>query len=396
MRHLMTLLFISLLILCGCDESRKDKVGTVPVITVDLSKEQVKIDLKDLIKNTSFIRLETNRDCLLRGVSKVGFYKDRIFVFDSSYPGHLYCFNLDGKFLFKVGNVGNGPRDYVSILDFVVDTENSCLWMGDDARKILQFDLDGNFVEKYTTDFSIRNLCLLDAKEISMAIRLGFYKEKDYSFIVYSLRDGKIHYEKSSENVEVSRSVTSQTFFKSKERVVYTEIFNDTIFTVSDKGLSPYYVVDFGSRKLPENLFDNPDLRNIMTQLNNPDNRYAGLITTPREISDILLFNYNFSGVKNTAFYSVGSNKTISINEISFAGKTFNFLSGSFHLKQDNQVVYVLLPHLLMEDDALSKGDSQQNYGRYSDIDEFLPNLKADDNPIMIIGEFDSDKLFPR
>ena len=393
MKRLFFLLF-PLLIFCGCGENQKDNVGFVPVIVADLTNEQVKIDLNDLMKNISFVQLETNSDCLIRGVSKAGFYKDKIFVFDSSYPGHLYCFNLDGKFLFKVGEIGNGPADYVSITDFIVDIENSCLWIGDDARKILRFDFDGNFIEKYDTDFSIRNLCLIDAKEMRMAIRLGFYKANN-SFLVYSLKDEKILYQKASENVGIIRSIVSQTFFKSTERIVYTEMFNDTIFTVSEKGLSPYYVVDFGRRKLPENLFDKPDIRNITTQLNNPDNRYAGLITTPREISNILLFNYNFSGVKKTAFYSIELNKLISLNEISFAGKTFDFSTSSFHLKQDNQFIYFLPAHLLMEDDTFIKNDTQKSYGRYLDIDELLTNLRADDNPIMIIGDFYSDNLFP-
>jgi len=353
--------------------------------------------LKDIVKNASFTQLETNSNCLISGVSKVEIWNDRIYVYDSGFPGHLHCFDLQGKFLFKVGSVGQGPGEYVSLLDFAIDIENKCLWLGDTANKILKYDLDGNFIEQYSTDFSIKNLCVIDAKENLMAIRLGYYKDKNHSLIHYSLKEKKILNHKESNIIEISRSVATKTFFKSEERIIYIEPFNDTIFTVTKESIEPYYVVDFGKHKLPKDLFDNPNLKNITMQLKNPDNKYAGLASTPNEIANFLFFVYNYSEKRPTAIYSTEANKLININEISFAGKTFEFSKCSFHTNQGgNQFICFLPAHLLAEENILTKEQSQLGYGNYSDISKLLSNLREEDNPVMVIGELNIDNLFLR
>ena len=389
--------FLSILIIfSGCNKYQKYKGNDTGIIVVDLAENQSIIDLKDITKNITFVQLETNRDCLLSGVSKVEFYNDKIFVYDSRYPGHLYCFDSQGKFLFKVGDSGQGPGEYISLLDFEIDIENKCLWLGDDARKILKYDFDGNFVEHYNTDFSIKNLCIIDAQESLMAIRLGYYKDNDFSFIIYSIKDREIIYHKKSNIVNIISAIGAKTFYKSEDQIIYTEPLNDTIFTVTKEGMRPYYVIDFGNRKLPKDLFDNPQLRNIITQINNPDNRYAGLVVNPNETANFLFFGYTYSGKGQIAIYSIETNKLINISKISFVGKIFENPKSFFHVQQGNKFISFLPAEQLISENASVKGNLQNGYGSYSDITEILPNLKEDDNHIMIIGEFDFDKLFPQ
>ena len=391
----LIILFLILLMFSGCSNKQKDKIDAVPVISVDPTNIKPIIDLKDIVKNISFTKLETNSDCLISGVSKVEICNDRVYVYDSGFPGRLFCFDLHGKFLFKVGSVGQGPGEYVSLLDFTIDIENKCLWLGDTANKILKYDLDGNFIEQYSTDFSIKNLCIIDAKENLMAIRLGYYKDNNYSFINYSLNENKILYQKESNIFNITRSTSGRSFFRSGEKIIYIEPFNDTIYTVRKENIEPCYVIDFENFKLPQELFEDPNLRNITTQLKSPDNNYAGLVTTPNEISNFLFFIYNFSDKRQTAIYSIKSDKLISINEISFIGKTFEFSKCSIHTNQgDNQFICFLPAHLLTEENIITKGQEQLGYGNYSDINELLTNLNADDNPIMVIGELNIDNLF--
>ena len=218
----LKILLLFLLLFSGCNKQQKSKTDVVPSISVDFAYSQPNLELNDIAKSISFIRLETNSDCLLRGISKVEIHDGRIYIFDSSYPGNLYCFDFHGKFMFKVGERGNGPGEYVSLLDFAVDIENKCLWLGDDAKKILKYDLYGIFLEQHITDFSIKNLCIIDAKEGLMAIRLGYYKDKDYSFIIYSMKEEKILYQKESENLNIIRTIATRVFSNSEERIVYT------------------------------------------------------------------------------------------------------------------------------------------------------------------------------
>ena len=396
MKKIIVLLSVALLFYGCVNRNKKESIDSVVLnVVVTPSNNQQKIELKDITNNLTLIRLETNRECLIKGMpNKVEIFNDRIYIFDISYPGKLYCFDLQGKFLFNISSVGNGPGEYVSLLDFTLDKENMCLWLGDDARKILKYDLNGVFIKQYPTDFSIKNLCLLDEKESIMAIRLGFYKEKKSSFVIYSMNENQILYQKESENIAITRTVAGRFFSESKKHILYTEPFNDTVFVVTKEGLAPYYVIDFGKRKFPSELFDNdPQPREIITKFTNSDNQYAGLVSNANEDSNYLFFNYRFSGLAQTAVYSIKSDKLMSINEFTFMGKPFSASGSLFHIKKDNKLVYFLPAELFAEKGTLKK-EEQQEFGRYSDITKKLPVTMEDDNPIMVIGEINFDNLF--
>ena len=236
---------------------------------------------------------------------------------------------------------------------------------------------------------------MVDEQENIMAIRLGYYKEKDYSFIIYSMNKKKVLYQKESKIINVIITIATNTLYKTKDRVLYTELFNDTIFTVTKDGLTPYYVIDFGKRKLPKDLFDDPQPRGIITQLNNPDNQYAGLVCKPQEVSNYLFFSYDFSGKGYTGIYSIESNQSISMNEITFMGKTVKVDSYLFHIQPDNRFI-AFLPAYLFSGKGVLKNEQEEEYGNYSDITELLPYLKEDDNPIMVTGELVLDNLFQK
>ena len=129
-------------------------------------------------------------------------------------------------------------------------------------------------------------------------------------------------------------------------------------------------------------------------QLKNPDNKYAGFVTYPNNTSNFLFFGYDYSGKGKIAIYSIDSNKLISINKISVVGKTLEISKNLFHIKQGNQFICFLPADLLVKEDTSTKANLQQAYGSYSDMNEILPFLIEDDNPIMVIGELNIDNLF--
>ena len=396
MKNAVFLLSI-LLLLSGCGKKeKKESEAVVSIIACDPAIAK-KIDLSNISKNNTFIQLETNSKCLMGGiVGKIEIVNEKIFIYDPKMPGRLYCFDLNGKFLFQVGSVGQGPGEYISLVDFTIDKENEWLWLGDNFNKLFKYDLDGNFIESFTTDFSLRNFSLIDEKEGIMAIRLGFYKDNtNLSFINYSIKNKKILYQKESDKQNIIGSIATGSFFETKERIFYAEPFNDTVFIVSKEGLIPYYYIDFGRRKLPKDFLDNnPQLRTIFPQLLNPDNKYACLISHVYEGSNFLFIGHDYAGKRQLAIYSINSSEITSINEIAFMGKSLEDIQIPFffHHLGDNKFISFLPAHLLTE--KKFKENQGQGYGSYSDITDLLPHLYEDDNPVMVIGEYNFDYLF--
>lgn len=45
---------------------------------------------------------------------------ERLYILDSRKNGTIFCFDLDGKFLFKINDVGSGPDEYLEVRDFSI------------------------------------------------------------------------------------------------------------------------------------------------------------------------------------------------------------------------------------------------------------------------------------
>lgn len=102
MRKVVVLFMMVSLFACGKHDKNENKEYLF------LQKEQVRVS--DMMKDYSFIPLETTDDNLILDVTVVKISGGKIFVLDSFSPSKsLYVFQLDGKYIGKIGAVGNGP-----------------------------------------------------------------------------------------------------------------------------------------------------------------------------------------------------------------------------------------------------------------------------------------------
>lgn len=83
---------------------------------------------------------------LLTSIKRLEFADGRIFLTDES--SRLFCYDDDGKFLYKIDARGNGPGEYVDITFFTVDAEKKEIAVFDNqAARILFYDMgNGSFL----------------------------------------------------------------------------------------------------------------------------------------------------------------------------------------------------------------------------------------------------------
>ena len=379
-----TLLLLLLLLSCS-HKKEGSKNESILKINVDPLQSTDK-DLTDILKNIRYIQLETSSNCLLNSISKIEIEKEKIFIFTSGRNGNLFCFDLNGKYLFSVGSQGNGPGEYVFLTDFYIDRKLNCIWVGDDARKILKYDLSGNFIEQYKVDFSINNLFPLPDDSESMAIRLGYYKDKNYSFVIYNLRENKITYAKE-QIYEIERIVAQSSFFENRKDILYGAVFNDTIFRLSKEGLEPHILIDFGKYTFSREKLGEKDSKQVIAEFLNPKNKYAGFVGAVYENSDFISFRYDFADERFLAIYSKKEKQTVSINKIRIENQAFD--AGMHFLQSYRQGQYIssLPAHLLYEDEQIVENTQKRSYGHYTSLKELKSNITEDSNPILIIGE---------
>ncbi|MBN2818553.1 MAG: 6-bladed beta-propeller [Bacteroidales bacterium] len=142
------ILFLTIwsLIIVSCSPKSKTK-DFQSVTTLNIEKaitQSQAVDVNALFKKIEFIPLETNDEALLGDVLKIRKHKGFYYLYDNT--GNLFRFDTEGKFMNRIGAIGNGPEEYNTITDFTIDMKND-LVVVNSLGKLICFTIEGKFVK---------------------------------------------------------------------------------------------------------------------------------------------------------------------------------------------------------------------------------------------------------
>jgi hypothetical protein len=131
----------------------------------EIAEEIVTIDLE--LTDESLINPDRIERVLLCENYMIVAERDKILVFDK-----------DGKFVRSIGRRGQGPGEYTSIRSVALDKKNKRLFVSG-GRKIVCYDLDGNFVrESGISDWSVPDMNYINDELLLFADQLNRTDEK--------------------------------------------------------------------------------------------------------------------------------------------------------------------------------------------------------------------------
>jgi hypothetical protein len=362
------------------------------VVTIPINPAESRaITIDDIYTDCTYIQLETNSESLLNTVSSLRICKNRIYIFDNGNEPSVFCFDMQGKFLFKIANHGQGPGETVRIRQFCIDEENDLLWIADNFRKILKHDLDGRFIQEYRTDFAINDIACLRGSKDLLAIRFGHYENRNYEAGVYSLSGKQVlnHKDYATDFEKIVGGSTVMSEYRGN--LVYASGFTDTLYYLDENGFHPQYAFDFGKYKMPEDITERKDNKNIVLELNKSSNHYAGLIAQPIETDEYVTLWYSFRGKHRISVYSKEHKAVRTFDKIQTGGDE-HILPSFFKTYYDGCYYSVIYPGNisgLIEDKAETSG-----YGIYHDLDALKSILRIDDNPVIVFGKSNIHTLF--
>ena len=117
------------------------------IVDLDVEKKDT-LYYSTLFKSVKCIPLETSDNSLIGEIDKMLIFEDFIFILDASKAKTLFVFDKKGLFIRKIGNIGNGPGEYVRIVDFAIDTDKKEIIIVDDLRKMMFYDIfTGKFIK---------------------------------------------------------------------------------------------------------------------------------------------------------------------------------------------------------------------------------------------------------
>jgi hypothetical protein len=362
----------------------------VSIISVN-PRESKAVTIDAIYGDHAYIQLETTPQSLLSGIGSLHVYKDRIYIFDNGNIPAIFCFDMQGKFLFKIANHGQGPGETERIAQFCIDETCDFIWIADNFQKILKHDLDGRFIQEYRTDCAIKDRACVPGSQDLLAIRFGYYEGKHYEAGIYSLSNQRVlthkDYATDFERIVGGSTVMSEY----RENLVYASGFTDTLYYMDEKGFHPRYAFDFGKYKIPIDMIQGKDNRKFVVEFRDPSRNYAGLIGQPIETDEYVTFLYSFRGENRLSIYSKESKTVRTLDKILVDNEEQNIAS-FFETYHDGYYYSVISP---VDISGISEDNVEiSGYGVYNDLVSLKSALHADDNPVIVFGKSNIHTLF--
>ena len=154
MKH-MSLLLIGVFVLLGCSSNKKQEPisrSGVPVINLSEDVSTVpSLLLSEAAEKLEIVPLEMTDESVLSDITEMQVTDHNIWI-DHGREFYIYRFSRTGKFLNRIGSIGQGPGEYVNYLTFLVDEDKKEVYIFSTNNGVLVYDFEGGF-KKQISDF---------------------------------------------------------------------------------------------------------------------------------------------------------------------------------------------------------------------------------------------------
>ena len=280
--------FLFSICISACTGGNKQKADDCIIVDVTANYPKKEFTLQDLM-DVEYIPLETTDTFTTQGVVKaIG--KNLILITNRNMDGDIFVYErTTGKGQRKINRRGQGPEEYSQVNSIVLDEEHHEMFIVDyPARKILVYDLEGNFKRNFIFENTSYYHDISDYDTKYLIAYKGYSPEienEEANHILISKQDGKVVRElsvpiktiKTPVFIEGEMVITPgfcQTLPLS-EHCILMRTSSDTIYNYSDDNIRPFII------RTPSIYTMDPEVFLFVTAA---DNRYYFMQTMKKEI----------------------------------------------------------------------------------------------------------------
>lgn len=353
-------------------------------IAVDLDTWQESFDLTQLI-DTSFydiIPLETDSTCLIGEISDLFFDGNHFYVVDKI-SGSIFGFDRQGKFLFKIHQLGRGSGEYADLTSVCFTGERFYIY-DPSLEKLLTFDAQGHFMEEH----NVPGIWAFDI--FVFHDRIYYWNEWESTnqgcYLLYStdLQGGNLQKMLPFPEKESRSGWTECSPFYSltDERAAVIYSSNDTLYCLDSKGRMQKYYFDFGKYKMPAAYARKSAIE--LLKLKAFDKYTSGL----NGIWETK--NYFFAEIMNPERCLVFNKETQEMSVVKRLDLSVFVGLGPWFCRHGHLICYHPSYTLIGAYDAYKNSDTPANYK--SLLQEKVGNLNENDNPVLFLYKLKSNE----
>jgi hypothetical protein len=375
-------LFSLVMIVSNCTSGKQpnDSLGDeITKITIDpYSRPEGKLTLSEIIDSMTFIPLETNDKCLIAYVSKCIFSDNHILLY-CSVARRCYLFSRTGHFITQIGDVGQGPSEYIIVSDLLQLNEqnNQIIIRNLKPNKLLYYDFEGQFIKSVSLNFdpgafSYHNGFYL-LKNINEGNTLYTYKIWDEDFNLLFQKVKPKSFVMNPPNSGVAMGTPFCQYLFNNQVHVRENMLNDTLYRIDDDfSFIPKYVINAGKYELTLEMRSNRDI--FLREA-----KSCPTVTSIFETKDFLFLNYLLSIERYNCYYHKKEKNTLYFPSSSGIPNDHN---GGFdfwpqQMVSDKEMMCAYSAERLLKLDKLKITDEK--------LKHVLNSLKEDSNPVIAI-----------
>ena len=269
------LVFIIIIFSFGGRKNITVKDDTDSILKIDLlsNTEAQVTKLSEIAERIEYIPLQTMESSLIGPfILKILNVEKRIYIENSGLDGEILCFDLDGKFLYKLQNRGRGPEEYTFISDFDVSSDNKFLTiMSGSSSKLLTYgisDTGFTFQRSITLKDPVPGKVSIvpETDKAFLAIAPFRGSEPTLSLLINTFGD-TIHFKPNCYKYKMLRNknyraLNEMLVFSIGNMVCFKEEFSDTVFFVDaeDNSFKPRMIFDTHGTLFTPEMRGNPEI----------------------------------------------------------------------------------------------------------------------------------------
>ena len=185
----------------GCSSNKKQEPiskSGVPVINLSEDVSTVlSLLLSESAEKLEIVPLEMTDQSMLGEIRRIQVTDHNIWI-DHGREFYIYRFSRSGKFLNKIGSIGQGPGEYTTYSTFLVDEDKKEVYIIANTNGVLAYDFEGNFKRKIVDVqiilqlfSSVYDQYILNNQKFFATQNFGLYRpiDKDLLWSFVSLSD---------------------------------------------------------------------------------------------------------------------------------------------------------------------------------------------------------------
>jgi hypothetical protein len=361
--------------------------GTAPKKIEVVANGSFLID--SLLHSPTFIRLETNSNCLIGNIDKLICADSLFFVVDKRIAKAVFVFDWNGRFVNKIATRGRGPGEFTEIWDVNVDTKAKTIALLDEKiRKINYYSYDCHYLDYKRIPFIFFGFQNIDDNTIAYYTNRapnGRMPAINDNLFVIAQKNNKVKSKAFplTEN-EKNNTFNFETFnaplWKFGQRVYFNPRFSDTIYRVFPDSLKAEFVVKM-DKTIPVDSWAEMDDRNFRLA----KKKYNYLNGDFLDTEKLTYINMSTPTGRVHAFYSKTNKQTFSGRDFSASNPFFSYFDLPLATLSDNTFVVVSSAKNILDLKNITLVSLQHHNDDIKRELNVFDKLTDQDNPVLVL-----------